>query len=72
MATTETRFNGRGRILSPAARSRLEQDVAEIKAQLGALATKDDVEGVKRHVDSCTADILEAIHGKDTLNGTIG
>lgn len=46
-------------------RSRLEADVAEIRAELGQLATKDDLEHAKehitRHIDARTTDILEAI-----------
>ena len=72
MATPQGRLNGRSRHLTPARRAQLEQDVAEIKAQLGTLATKDDIEDVKRHIDSRTADILKAIHGKDTLNSAAG
>lgn len=55
----------RRRRMSTDLRSRLEADVAEIRAELGQLATKDDLEhvreDVKRHVDVRTTDILEAI-----------
>lgn len=46
-------------------RSRLEADVAEIRAELGQLATKEDLEhakgDIKAHIDARTTDILEAI-----------
>lgn len=61
MATPEASLNGRKRRISSALRTRLEEDVQEIRAQLENLATKDDIEDVKRHIDARTADILEAI-----------
>lgn len=64
MAITEASFTGRKRRISPALRTRLEDDVKEIKAQLEHLATKDDIDEVKRHIDARTADILEAIEWK--------
>jgi FPC/CPF motif-containing protein YcgG len=65
--TTESAISSspRRRRMSADLRSRLEADVAEIRAELGQLATKDDLENakedVKRHIDSRTTDILEAI-----------
>ena len=72
MSTIQAPFNGRHRRLSSATRTQLEQDIAQIKEQLQSVATKDDLEDVKRHIDSRTADILEALHGKDTLRGAAG
>lgn len=55
----------RRRRMPAALRSRLEADVAEIRAELGQLATKDDLvhakEDIKQHIDARTTDILEAI-----------
>ena len=55
----------RHRRMSADLRSRLEADVAEIRAELGQLATKDDLERViqevREHIDAHTTDILEAI-----------
>jgi hypothetical protein len=72
MAITQAPLNGRHRRLSPTTRVQLEEDIAQIKQQLQTLATKDDLDDVKRHIDSNTADILEALHGKDTLRGATG
>ena len=69
MATTEASLNGRRRRISSALRSRLEEDVREIRAQLENLPTKEDIEEVKRHIDARTADILEAIEWKKSPAG---
>lgn len=61
--------NGHKLRLSSKMRTRLEQDVAEIRAEIARLATKEDIEDVKRHIDACTADILEAIEWKKSPTG---
>lgn len=51
----------RRRRMSADLRSRLEQDIAEIRTELSLLATKEDLEEVKAEIHSAKAEILEAI-----------
>lgn len=59
--------NGHKLRCSPETRSKIEQDVAEIRVMLGALATKADLSELREHIDERLDEILKAVAWKKRL-----